>query len=73
VGAKTINGGGPGVAGFTTTAPTLNSFAAEPMACSSVCDASMQQRGLRPGRETVRRIDLNAAAIISPAQTIKPP
>jgi hypothetical protein len=76
VGAKTINGGGPGVAGFTYNsrdaqlsfgAGTHGLFvqSATPQCNSGVYHGLAVQQG--------ERIDLNSAAIISPAQRVSSP
>jgi hypothetical protein len=76
VGAKTINGGGPGVAGFTYNSTDAQlSFAAGThglfvQSATPQCNAGVYH-GLAV--QQGERIDLNAAAVISPAQTISSP
>lgn len=76
VGAKTINGGGPGVAGFSYNSTNGQlAFAAGThglfvQSATPQCNAGVYHGlAVQPGE----RIDLNAAAIISPAQRISSP
>jgi len=76
VGAKTINGGGPGVAGFTYNSTDAQlSFAAGTHGLFVQSATPQCSSGAYHGLAVKQfdRIDLNAAAIISPAQTISSP
>jgi hypothetical protein len=76
VGAKTINGGGPGFAGFTYRSTDARlSFAAGSHGLFVQSATPQCNSGTYHGLAVKQfdRIDLNAAAIISPAQTISSP
>jgi hypothetical protein len=76
VGAKTINGGGPGVAGFTYNSTDHQlSFAAgtHGMFVQSATPQCSSGAYHVLAVKQFDRIDLDAAAIISPAQTISSP
>jgi hypothetical protein len=76
VGAKTINGGGPGVAGFTYDSTDAQlSFGAGTHGLFVQSATAQCNSGVYHGLAVQQgeRIDLNAAAIISPAQRISSP
>jgi hypothetical protein len=76
VGAKTINGGGPGVAGFTYNSTDAQlSFGAGTHGLFVQSATPQCNSGAYHGLAVKQgeRIDLNSAAIISPAQRISSP